>query len=598
MDQKKFQPSRFTIRVKLMVIISSILVVSLASIILIATYFFKRDNEIRVKENNSKLTEVIALNVRSEIQTLNQSLQIMVATLTQTKDETMIKSILFAEDPNVLLVGLYDKSLSPISRLVNNKSLDDLGVNASKLDEIISKNKDKLKGSFNNTIILLNVSLGFRSPIIAVAFPYSRDHQNKVIITLLRLEKFLDPFQTSGITESFMVNEDGKVIAHPDINLVLSGADMVNVPIVQKMKTSPLDNGQYRYQGKNGDWNLGSFKKLGLGGIGIISTVSEDKAFEEVYNIQRRNIFLMIAALNIAIIVVFFFAKKISGPILGLVKASQMIESGQYHLDLKPETRDEIGILTNSFQSMSTGLEEREKLKVSFGKFVNDEIAELSMKGLLKVGGERKDCAVLFSDIRSFTSISEKLRPEEVVDFLNQYMSVMVSCVKNNKGYVDKFIGDAIMATWGTLKTAGNNSLHAVDAALDMRKALMQFNKGRGTAKKPTLRIGIGINHGPVVSGQIGSEEKMEYTVIGDAVNIASRLEGLTKNFGIDIIVSENVYDEAKKLFKFLDLDSIPVKGKSKPQRVYALLGSIKDSHTPKSLDELRTIIGYEKPKK
>ena len=145
MDQKKFQPSRFTIRVKLMVIISSILIVSLASIILIATYFFKRDNEIRVKENNSKLTEVIALNVRSEIQTLNQSLQIMVATLTQTKDETMIKSILFGEDPNVLLVGLYDKSLSPISRLVNNKSLDDLGVNASKLDEIISKNKEKFQ---------------------------------------------------------------------------------------------------------------------------------------------------------------------------------------------------------------------------------------------------------------------------------------------------------------------------------------------------------------------------------------------------------------------------------------------------------------------
>lgn len=598
MDQNNFQPSRFTIRVKLMVIISSILILSLASIIFIATYFFKRDNEIRVKENNAKLTEVIALNVRAEILSLNRSLQVTIASLVQTKDESSIRSILFTEDPNVIFVGLYDKSFSSKERLVNTKSIEELGISSSKLDEIISTNKDKLKGSFSNTTVLLNTSVGFQSPIIAIAFPYFKDKQNLAIVAILRLEKFLDPFQTSGITESFMVSDDGKVLAHPDLKLVLAGADMVNTPIVQKMKTSPLDNGQYRYQDKSNDWHLGSFKKLGLGGVGIISAVSEDKAFEEVYNIQRRNIYLMIAALNIAIIIVFFFAKRISGPIFGLVQASKKIEAGQYHLDLVPETRDEIGILTNSFQSMSQGLEEREKLKVSFGKFVNDEIAELSMKGLLKVGGDRKDCAILFSDIRSFTSISEKLKPEEVVDFLNQYMTAMVSCVKRNKGYVDKFIGDAIMATWGALKSVDNNSEHAVKAALEMRDALIEFNKGRGTAKKPALRIGIGVNHGPVVSGQIGSDEKMEYTVIGDAVNLASRMEGLTKNFGIDIAVSEDVQVETKKLFKFQDLDTIPVKGKAKPQRVYAVLGYLKDPKCPKNLDELRKKIGYEKPSK
>ncbi|WCL50043.1 adenylate/guanylate cyclase domain-containing protein [Leptospira sp. GIMC2001] len=598
MNDKNFTPSRFTIRVKLMVIISSILFLSLASIIMVATYFFKEDNEIRVKENNIKITEVIALNVKSEINALKQSLQVTMSVISQSKTDSSIKQILFREDPNILYVGVYDKANQPGVRIGNTQVLEDLGISTNVLEEFIRTNKDRFKQSFNNTTVLLNSSIGFRSPILAIGFPYSEDKSNKIIIAMIRLEKFLEAFQTSGNIETFMVNDEGRIIAHSDVSMILSGANMVDLPIVQKMRTSTLDNGQFRYKGADDLWFLGSFKKIGLGGVGIISTVSEDKAFEEVYNIQRRNIYLMIAALNLAIIIVFFFAKRISEPILTLVTASKNIESGNYHLELKPETRDEIGILTNSFQSMSQGLEEREKLKVSFGRFVNDEIAELSMKGQLKVGGEKKECAILFSDIRSFTSISEKLRPEEVVEFLNQYMSAMVSCVKNNRGYVDKFIGDAIMATWGALKSSGNISQDSVKAALDMRFALLKFNQGRGTAKKPSLRIGIGLNYGPVISGQIGSDEKMEYTVIGDAVNLASRVEGLTKDLSLDIIVSESIYNNTKKLFNYYDLPAISVKGKEKPQKIYALLGALNDKNCPQNLNDLRSLIGYPKPKK
>lgn len=380
--------------------------------------------------------------------------------------------------------------------------------------------------------------------------------------------------------------------------MILSETNMITSPIVQKMRASPLDNGQSRYLGLDGKWHLGSFRKLGIGGAGIIATVWEEKAFEEVYNIQRRNIYLMISALNFAIIFVFFFAKRISRPILNLVMASKRIESGNYHLELVPETRDEIGILTNSFQSMSRGLEEREKLKISFGKFVNEEIAELSMKGEIKIGGESKNCAILFADIRNFTSISEKLSPAEVVEFLNEYMSVMVSCVKNNHGYVDKFIGDAIMATWGTLSVTDNQPMDAVKASLDMREALKKYNKKRGSVKKPKLQFGIGINYGSVVSGQIGSQEKMEYTVIGDAVNIASRVESITKDLGLDIIVSEAIYINTKKDFNYIPLHNMQVKGKAKPIQVYALLGSKKDKNSAKDLTELREEIGYRKPSK
>lgn len=177
-------------------------------------------------------------------------------------------------------------------------------------------------------------------------------------------------------------------------------------------------------------------------------------------------------------------------------------------------------------------------------------------------------------------------------------MSVMVSCVKNNHGYVDKFIGDAIMATWGTLSATGDHPLNAIKAALDMREALKKYNKKRGSAKKPKLHFGIGINYGSVVSGQIGSQEKMEYTVIGDVVNIASRIEGITKEFGIDIIVSETIYANTKKDYNYISLQIIQVKGKAKPIQLYALLGSKKDKNCPQNLDELRDSIGYRKPTK
>ena len=129
-----------------------------------------------------------------------------------------------------------------------------------------------------------------------------------------------------------------------------------------------------------------------------------------------------------------------------------------------------------------------------------------------------------------------------MVEFLNEYISRMVNCVNVTRGVVDKFIGDAIMAVWGAPVSYGNDTQHAIDCALMMRNELIAFNRGRGGAKRPIIHIGCGINTGEVLAGQIGSEERMEYTVIGDAVNLASRIEALNKPFGTDILISEDAY--------------------------------------------------------
>ncbi len=203
--------------------------------------------------------------------------------------------------------------------------------------------------------------------------------------------------------------------------------------------------------------------------------------------------------------------------------------------------------------------------------------------------------AVFFSDIRSFTQMSESLEPEEVVEFLNDYMTRMVHCINRTRGVVDKYIGDAIMAVWGAPLSTGDDAFNAVNAALLMRDQLIEFNKDRGGEKKPLIRIGCGIHYGAVLAGQIGSEDRMEYTVIGDTVNLASRIESLNKAFYTDILISEETARKVEDRIRICPMQKITVKGKSEPLQIYAVLGRLANKDAPRNLDELRTLLGtYE----
>jgi adenylate cyclase len=168
----------------------------------------------------------------------------------------------------------------------------------------------------------------------------------------------------------------------------------------------------------------------------------------------------------------------------------------------------------------------------------------------------------------------------------------MVECVDRTGGLVDKFIGDAIMAEWGILVSKGNDTENAINSALMMRMALLEFNKERAAKNKPLIKMGAGINTGPVLAGQIGSEDRMEITVIGDAVNLASRIEALNKPFGTDIIISEDSYNLVKDIFAADKMAPIMVKGKDEPQQIYAVLGRFDDPQRIKSIQELRDMLG------
>jgi adenylate cyclase len=606
MEEKKidFKISKLTIRVKLMSIISLIFVVSISAIILIATYFFRSDSEIRVQELNIKLAEVIGLKVKTDIESVLDKTRLMANAEEQKfkseNEKQKFTESFFKDDNNFILFGIFSEdngNLKPKLVNYNDKYLSENRVTEEELNKLLKIHSKELLKAFQGEPVIHNASPGFAYPVIALAIPHRSDYESRtILVTLFRMEKFLNAFKTSGITENFMVNGEGIVLAHPNSNIVLSGTNLSESPIVKTMLKSTVDNGLTRYENEENSkkFYMGSFKKIGFAGVGVISTVLEEKAFEQVYNIQRRNLLIMAITLCTAILIVFFYANSLTNPILNLVSATQKIEEGQFLVDIKPTARDEVGLLTNSFIKMGKGLEEREKVKDALGRFVNKEVAEMVLNGELKLGGEKKNCAIFFSDIRSFTAISEKLDPQEVVEFLNAYMTEMVHCVNVTHGTVDKFIGDAVMATWGAAFSRGNDAENAVNGALMMRSALIKFNEGRGGDKKPIIKIGCGLNYGPVVAGQIGSSDKMEYTVIGDAVNLASRVETLNKPFGTDLLISEDLYLIVKDIFKVEKMKAIKVKGKSAPQTIYAVLGRFDDPNCPTDLEEVRKLVGIQ----
>jgi PAS domain S-box-containing protein len=207
-------------------------------------------------------------------------------------------------------------------------------------------------------------------------------------------------------------------------------------------------------------------------------------------------------------------------------------------------------------------------------RYMTPEVAEqLLASGDIGLGGKRKHVTVLFSDIRSYTTLTEKLQAEEVVTMLNEYFEEMVDIVLHYKGTLDKYIGDALMAVFGSPASLEDHPWMAMQAAVEMRYRLTEFNQARVENGLMPISIGMGLHSDEVVSGNIGSSKRMELTSIGDGVNLASRLEGASKQYGTDLIISENTYSLYADKVIVRELDFITVKGKSKPVRIYELVG-------------------------
>jgi adenylate cyclase len=237
---------------------------------------------------------------------------------------------------------------------------------------------------------------------------------------------------------------------------------------------------------------------------------------------------------------------------------------------------------------MVEDISNEKRMKSTMARYMDPGVADqLLASGGEALGGRSVEATVLFSDVRGFTTLSESLGPQGIVAVLNEYFTMMVDCIGRERGMLDKFIGDAIMAVFGLPVAHGDDEDRALKAAIAMLSELFAWNRRRVAAAQPPIEIGIGLNTDTIVSGNIGSPKRMDYTVIGDGVNLAARLESACKQYGANLLVSESTHAKLKGIYRTREIDRVVVKGKTKPVAVYEVL----DFHTPETFPNLMDCI-------
>ena len=315
------------------------------------------------------------------------------------------------------------------------------------------------------------------------------------------------------------------------------------------------------------------------------SLEEELKPFNNARNIV---LWLSLGGLVLSLIGAILIARTVTRPVHSLVQAVRRVERGDYTRTVQVSQQDEIGELSGAFNSMLKGLVERDKVRDLFGKFVSRAVAERALSGETVLGGEERLATVLFSDLRNFTSFSETRPPQEVVALLNAYFTRMSEVIERNDGMIDKFLGDGIMAIFGAPVAGEDDAGNALQAALDMVRALEQLNAEIVAQGFQRLDIGIGINTGIVVAGNMGSPNRLNYTVVGDDVNLAARIEGLTKRteYSTKIIATDATIRAAKHHFKTRNLGLIPIRGRKEPVLLHALVEDDIESGTAEATGE------------
>lgn len=378
-----------------------------------------------------------------------------------------------------------------------------------------------------------------------------------------------------------------KDIISSDVSIIRAGGDGSGAPVAttlpddQAAELAAEFNMYFAGEQDTGMLDLAGEDFVSLGStlvmrpeLNLVALIQQSlpQALAPYRELEQRLVVLFALGMALSALMAMFLGRSVSQPVLSLVRRVGLIEQGDY-VSGAPSTRgDEIGRLENSVNRMAAGLAEREKVRDLLGKVVSREIAEELMRGDVKLGGEMRTATILFSDIRNFTSLCEGRAPESILEMLNHYLTEVTTAIEDNQGVVDKYIGDAVMALFGAPVSSPADVANALAAALAMKARVDKLNQDSRESGVPQLKTGIGLHTGDVVAGNLGSMNRMNYTVIGDAVNLASRLEGLTKQYDAGILVSEDTRNLGTG-FLFRELDRVRVKGKEMPVRLFELLG-------------------------
>lgn len=601
---------KFPLGVKLAIIIGAIVLLSLGCVTFLNSHFIAQDVQITAENNNLTINSRSAGTVEDKLSTIRSNVFQLLDLLNVVgggRSASLARQaevFFFERNQDIAAINILsgDDSNSSThsakeSSIINNRFFISNEIDVSSLENFIKASSQQINRSCLGETIALNASPFFNIPAMALLFPWKENGLDQTCVITFSIENMSDILGTDSVNTTFILNDSAEILCHPDTQKVLIGESYKNFPLVVAMRQNNESNADSRQipfsvideNNKKTDY-FGAYQKLSFGDVVVFTTVPVDSILEGVRTTRTNNIYLTGIVFFLSVIIILVFTRQgISRHLRKLTEAAEEIKNGNFDTplfnELSTKRRDEIGVLNQSTK------DEREFLDV-FAKFTNKGVAKSIARKELDFDPHLKDITIFFSDIRGFTAISDGFKnrfendsPREIIGFLNDYMSRMVNCITLSHGNVDKFEGDAIMAVWGILREDSlafeklpdsspekaercrkhknhikEDALNAIRGTIAMRYALMKYNKdaqaftkaheNEPLAKyKPHIRIGCGLNSVRATCGIMGSEDKMEYTAIGDAVNFASRTESSNKPCGTDILITEDTYNLLKDDF-------------------------------------------------
>jgi adenylate cyclase len=588
-DKKENRKKKFKIRVKrpismkMLGIFIPIIIISMGFITAFVSITSKRDTTTNTYYNVytiNKRTSSDCTNKFLALQTIVNSFYDQIQVI---ENETILKSrenIFFERNNDIAAIYFIDSK----RKFFNNEFFVVNEISSFNIENYAEHYSEVAVKAANGTLQFENASASFNIPMLSVFMPVESS-ENEVALVLMSSQSLFDVFTEDKINSTYLINSKGNVLVHNNIDYMLSSKDLSSLPVFKMLSDNKKDKTSYTsYISSDNKEYICSYTTLSIGNCSLITEVDSDFVMQGIHKTTRTNIYFTGAILALTILFIWIFSQSLARPLHTLTEVTQLIKNGDFSPSLLEEMdrkrKDEIGVLIESTRDETQMLN-------TFTKLTNRGVTNAIVKNQIDFEPHLKDVTIFFSDIRGFTAVSDSFNKKygetsaaEIIGFLNDYMSRMVNCITLSGGTVDKFEGDAIMAAWGVLRDdsldfelAGDDdenkkiasekhqqnvledALGAIKAAMAMRYSLMEYNlmadkiSAENGKLRPKIKIGCGINSGRVTVGFMGSQDKMEFTSIGDAVNLASRTESSNKLCGTDMLITENTYNILKEKY-------------------------------------------------
>ena len=450
------------------------------------------------------------------------------------------RNIFFERNPGIAAV-----TAPGVFELINRQFFTGNEIPLETLSSWLSGETDTIDRASRGEPVLLNVSPTFGTNLLAMFYPWQGSGQENAAVVLFSPENLAEIIGI-GSSSTVLVNNRGDVLIHPDFNQVFSGANIASSPLLEALWGSSGESVRLSYT-ERGNRFVGAGHRVPFANAAVFSFQEYSVITEQIAAATRRNMLLSVTVMFLTVLVTWFFARSIVTQIKKLIDATGSVALGEFALDLKPASRDEIGLLTEHFVSMGRGLGKREEAKALVGRYNDHEVTDRVIAGEFNLQGVYREAAILSVDFVSFEDSSSGLDAGEALELLNFFIAKIANCVEKTGGVVDKIIGTRMVAHWGILAPGdiAEKVMCSLRSALMMRTDIWDINTDFETQGKAQLRMACGIHTGQLLAGNIGMSHNKEYSAAGNVLAMAGVAEKACASANVDIVITQAVHDLA-----------------------------------------------------